>query len=81
MTKEYQNLKTAILNVTHPFDGERIRPFPNSPLDNPLNSEAHQPNERRLRDEEEMLRRKLEGTYTDQDFVEVMNRLHREGDY
>lgn len=78
MTKEYQSLKTAILNVTHPIDGERIRPFLNSPLDplwNPSNPETHQPNEHALRQDELMLLKKLMLTYEDNDFTDYLNSL------
>ena len=78
MTKEYESLKTAILNATHPFDGERIRPFLGSsvdPLWNPSNPETHQPNEHALRQDELMLLKKLELTYEDNDFTDYLNSL------
>lgn len=83
MTKEYQSLKTAILNVTHPFDGERIRPFLGSPMDptwdarNQIESVDRQPNERALRQDEEMLLKKLMVTYEDNDFIDYLNSLHK----
>ena len=78
MTKEYESLKTAILNATHPFDGERIRPFFGSPIDprwNPSNPEAHQPDEHALRQDELMLLKKLMLTYEDNDFTDYLNSL------
>ena len=82
MTKEYQSLNTAILNVTHPFDGERIRPFLGSSVDpiwdarNQIESVDRQPNEHALRQDELMLLKKLMVTYEDNDFIDYLNSLH-----
>ena len=81
MTKEYQSLKTAILNATRPFDGERIRPFLGSPLDprwdarNQIESVDRQPDEHALRQDELMLMKKLMVTYEDNDFIDYLNSL------
>jgi hypothetical protein len=83
MTKEYQSLNTAILNVAHPFDGERIRPFLGTPLDprwnvrNQFDSVDPQPNEHALRQDELMLLKKLMVTYEDNDFIDYLNSLSK----